>query len=170
MPLSLMTEVYPSLFVGSQDAYESSVRLQQGWSVVHACKEPYHRQALGYSTAAAPKTHPEYLIARRANRLILNLVDANDPAYIPEEAMNAGVEFIHERLLAGDKVLVHCNQGQSRSPSLAMLFLGTRTGLLPRHSFPDAVAAFRSRYPRFNPANGVYQFLQSRWDKLPGAP
>jgi hypothetical protein len=79
-----MKEIHPHLFVGSEQDYESVVSKQAGWRVVHACKEPYHRRALGYSGRAAPKTHPEYLIARRGDRLILNLVDAPDPAYIPK--------------------------------------------------------------------------------------
>lgn len=89
-----MIEVYPNLFVGNEvDA--NSILNQSGWFVVHACKEPFHRQALGYSGRAAPKTDPEYLIAKRDNRLILNLVDAADPAYIPKEIIDAAIDAIH---------------------------------------------------------------------------
>lgn len=77
-----MIEVKSNLFVGSQDD-EAAIRGQGGWFVVHACKEPYHRQALGYSGRGAPKDHPEYLIARREGRLILNLVDVDNVSYIP---------------------------------------------------------------------------------------
>lgn len=75
---SKMIERYSDLFVGNQDDYESNVKYKANWAVVHACKEPYHRLALGYSSKAAPKNHPEYLFAKRTNRLILNLVDADD--------------------------------------------------------------------------------------------
>jgi len=70
-----MIEVYLNLFVGDQSDYEINVATQEGWAVVHACKEPYHRQALGYRVRGAPKDHPEYLVARRGNRLILNIVE-----------------------------------------------------------------------------------------------
>lgn len=43
-----MIEVYPKLFVGNQQDYDLTVKTQADWRVVHACKEPYHRQALGY--------------------------------------------------------------------------------------------------------------------------
>jgi len=92
-----MIEVYPRLFIGTESDYESQVRSQTGWWVVHACKEPYHRQLLGYAGRAAPKTHPEYFFARRERRLYLNIVDADDPNYIPKE-------IIHSRLIRG-KVL-----------------------------------------------------------------
>jgi hypothetical protein len=38
-------EVFGNLFVGSQDD-EASIRGQDGWLVIHACKDPYHRQTL----------------------------------------------------------------------------------------------------------------------------
>ncbi len=158
-----MIEVHPSLFVGSQMDYESQVGTANNWAIVHACKEPYHRQALGYSGRAAAKTHPEYLVVRRDNRLILNLVDVDDPAYIPDEIMDTSVAFIHERLNAGQRVLVHCNQGLSRSPSIAMLYLGTHTERLPRNSFEQAFTTFREIYPPFSPAAGVLGFLRRRW-------
>ncbi|MDO9036420.1 MAG: phosphatase, partial [Methanoregula sp.] len=110
-----MIEIYPNLFIGNENDYETKVRQESGWCVVHACKEPYHREALGYSGRAAPKNHPEYLIARRGNRLILNLVDAPDPAYIPKEIIDAALAFISANLNAGSHVLVHCNEGCSRS-------------------------------------------------------
>jgi hypothetical protein len=161
-----MIEVHPQLFVGSESDYElSKVQFTEGWVVVHACKEPYHRQALGYSGRAAAKTHPEYLIARRGNRLILNLVDAPDPAYIPDEIMDAAVEFIHSQLAGGHRVLVHCNQGLSRSPGIAMLFLATHTDRVPRESFELAVGSFRVIYPPFSPAAGIAGWLRQRWAK-----
>ncbi|MHB8629184.1 MAG: protein-tyrosine phosphatase family protein [Aggregatilineales bacterium] len=158
-----MKEIYPNLYVGSQDDYEYSVRGQDGWAVVHACKEPYHRQALGYTGQGAPKNHPEYLIARRGNRLILNLVDANDPAYIPKQIMDAALEFLHEQLNAGSKALVHCNQGGSRAPAIGLLYLAKFTDKLPTSGFPDAENAFRSLYPLYNPAPGVRGFLVQNW-------
>ena len=37
-------EVHPGLYVGWRGAYEHAVRHLDGWYVVHAAKEPYHRQ------------------------------------------------------------------------------------------------------------------------------
>jgi hypothetical protein len=163
-----MVEIHPGLHVGSENEYESRVRPQAGWAVIHACKDPYHRQALGYTGRAAPKGHPEYLIAYRGDRLILNLVDAADPAYIPDEIMNAAVAFIHERLSIGQKVMVHCNRGMSRSPSIAMLYLAIYTERLSRTSFERDFATFREIYPPFAPAHGVVGYLRARWLSFAG--
>ena len=157
-----MIEVHTGLFVGSQDDYEFNVKLQSGWRVVHACKEPYHRQALGYSGRAAPKTHPEYLTARRGDRLILNLVDADDPSFFAPVIFDTAIEFIREGLATSRKVLVHCNQGESRGPGVAMLYLGRRTGRLPVE-YARAEVAFRVLYPSFKPSAGVRGFLQAHW-------
>jgi predicted protein tyrosine phosphatase len=158
-----MIEIYPNLFIGSEIDYETKVRHEAGWSIVQACKEPYHRQALGYSGKAAPKTHPEYLIARRGNRLILNIVDAPDPAYIPKELIDAALEFISTSLTAGDRVLVHCNEGCSRSSSIGLLYLAKFTDRLSKETFLEAEATFRSLYPPYNPKMGMRGYMIQNW-------
>ena len=163
-----MIEIYKQLYVGNQDDYEYSVKSEEGWAVVQACKEPYHRNALGYRGRAAPKTHPEYLIAKRDNRLILNMVDANDPGYIPELIVDTAIQFISEKLGEGCKVLLHCNQGMSRSPSIGLLYLVGHTDLLPKSSLKDAEQAFRKVYPLYNPALGMHGYMQMNWSKYAG--
>jgi hypothetical protein len=160
-----MIQVYPNLYVGSQEHYERSRNEFTMWLVIHACKEPYHRQALGYTGRAASKDHPEYLVAKRDNRLILNLVDAADPAYIPDEIMDTAIVEIHAALARAQRVFVHCNQGHSRSPAIAMLYLATYTDILPL-SFEEACATFTGIYPPFAPAGGTLGFLCRRWSQF----
>lgn len=157
-----MIEVFSNLYIGTVDDYEFRVKSQEGWSVVHACKEPYHRRELGYTSRAAPKDHPEYLIAKRENRLILNLVDAPDPAYISKEIIDAALEFIRKGLSEGRKVLVHCNLGESRSPSIGLLYLAIYTEKLSKE-FAIAENEFRQIYPSYNPGAGMKGFLVQNW-------
>ncbi len=154
-----MIEIHPNLFVGHQGDYEYQVKDQDGWAVVHACKEPYHRQLLGYTGRGAPKEHPEYFFAERGDRLYLNLVDAPDPAYIPKEVIDKAIAFIHEKLAEDLKVLVHCNQGESRSPGIGFLYLLRHTDTLPEISLDDALARFRQIYPPFHPGRGISGFI-----------
>lgn len=158
-----MVEVYPNLFVGNEvDGY--SMLNTAGWYIIHACKEPFHRQAVGYSGRAVPKTHPEYLIAKRDNRLILNLIDADNPAYIPKEIINEAVEAIHLNISCS-KVLVHCNQGMSRSPTIALLYLIKHTDILNSENSSSAIDKFRSLYPMYSPARGVAMFIEQNWNE-----
>ena len=132
-----MHEIVKDLFVGNENDYENTVKFQKDWAVVQACKEPYHRLALGYSGRAAPKNHPEYLIAVRGNRLILNLVDAADPAYISKEIIDSAIEFIKHHHIGEKKVFIHCNQGASRSAGIALLYLAVRQRI-PNASLEEA--------------------------------
>jgi hypothetical protein len=160
-----MIEVYPNLFVGDQQDYELDVANRDGWAIVHACKEPYHRQALGYRGRGAPKDHPEYLVARRDHRLILNIVDANDPAFFAPEMINAALDFIEEALTEGRKVLVHCNEGRSRSPAIALLYMASCLNALPTASLQAAEQEFRILYPSYAPKPGIRGYLTQHWDR-----
>jgi len=155
-------EIYPNLWIGTEQDYERSVKGISDWMVVQACKEPYHRQALGYITRGAPKGHPEYLVARREHRLILNLVDAPDPSYIPKGLIDAAIQFIHGSLSGGGKVLVHCNSGESRAPGIGLLYLVMYTDKLPKE-FLKAEKAYRLIYPRYKPGAGMEGFLIRNW-------
>jgi len=158
-----MIEVSPNLFVGHQGDYEYRVAGQESWAVVHACKEPYHRELLGYSTKGAPKGHAEYLLAVRCDRLYLNLVDADDPAFIHVELVEKAIAFIYEKLSGGKKVLVHCNQGESRGPGIAFLYLLRHTPALPKTSLADALDVFQRIYPAFHPAAGIAGYIAAHW-------
>ena len=160
-----MIEIRTNLFVGHQGDYEYQVKGQDGWAVVHACKEPYHRQLLGYTTRGAPKDHPEYFFAERGNRLYLNLVDAPNPAYIPKEIIDKVISFIHEKLSEGLKVLVHCNQGESRGPGIGFLYLLQHSDALPKTSLDDALAKFRQIYSAFYPSRGISGFIAAHWEE-----
>ena len=160
-----MIEIYKNLFIGNQDDYEGKVRTQPNWAVVHACKEPYHRQALGYSGRGAPKNHPEYLVAKRENRIILNLVDVDNPDWVSPIIIDESIRFIKSNLELDMNVLVHCNQGMSRSAGIGMLFLAAQ-GLFKGESFETAENKFRtSIYAAYNPAQGIRGYIIRNWDK-----
>jgi len=160
-----MIEVLKNMFVGDQNDYENYVKFKNDFSVVHACKEPYHRKALGYLRRGAPKNHPEYLIARRENKLILNLIDSDDPNYIPEKIIFEAVNFIEEEISHGKKVLLHCNQGESRGPGIGMICFA-RSKSIPDLSYFSARKEFKKVYPKYNPSLGISKFLELNWQKL----
>lgn len=159
-----MIEIYTNLWIGTEHDFEVNVKGKPGWSIVHACKEPYHRQLLGYTGRGAPKDHPEYLMARRGNRLYLNLVDVENPAFFDKRIIDAALEFILEELQNKQNVLVHCNLGESRSPSIGLLYLAIYTDKLPK-TFSEAEVEFKKVYPNYRPGNGIRGFLEIHWNK-----
>jgi hypothetical protein len=162
-----MIEVAPRLFVGNQIDYERHVKAKDGqpkdgWAVVHACKEPYHRDAVGYKGLGCPSDSDEYLFARRGNRLCLNMVDAPKPEFFRPAMIDEAMAFIASFMAGSEnKVLVHCNQGGSRGPSLALLYL-RRSGMMPM-SFDKAVQVFTDAYPAYQPAKGIRAYLEQHW-------
>jgi hypothetical protein len=167
-----MRGIYERLYVGDQDDFENEVRGQRGWKVVQACRDPYHREALGYKGRAAPKDHPGYLFLEKGDRLILNLLDADDSKYIPREIVDAALAFTGKWLRRGWRVLIHCNQGRSRGPAIGLLFLGTHTSIFDGLTFDEAEHRFREIYPDYDPNRGVRGFLIAHWSRYcrrPGA-
>lgn len=145
-----MIEVYENVFVGNQKDFED-IKLKDGWVFILAAKEPWHREALGYKGRKAPPGG-EYFYARRGNRLILNLVDAEDPKYIPGEIFRVALAAIDAR---GDKkVLIACNQGRSRAPGIAFAWM-KKEGLLGNECFKK----FKSIYGEFEPNRGIREYL-----------
>lgn len=126
-----MINVIENLYVGSDEDVEIFLEQHPDGAIVHAAKDPWHRNALGYTGRGAPKDHPEYLFARRDARLYLNMVDAHDPKYIPKDMFTETTDFLldyhHDQQRP---CLVHCNQGKSRSPALVMWYMHS-LNLLP---------------------------------------
>jgi len=161
-----MIEIYQNLYIGTQEDYEVAVETHETWCVVHACQSPYHCLAVTYSPlGTVPPDHPEHLVARRGNRLMLNLVDARDPADVPKEAIDAALSFIDRCLAAGRPVLVHCGFGVSRSASIGLLYLAAYTDALPTESLAAAEEVYRRIYPPYQPGRGMRGFLAAHWDE-----
>ena len=158
-----MKAIIPSLYIGSEIDYEKIVKYEQGWFTIHACKEPYHRRALGYTGRAASKEHPEYLFAYRDSCLILNLVDVDNPEYIRKEIIDEAIKTIDFNLKNGHKVLVHCNQGQSRSGVIGLLYLHA-VGVITTDCFEEAENQYLELYPWYEPANGMRMFAKNYWN------
>lgn len=156
-----MHEIAPRVWVGSQADFMTLGEDADGWAFVHACKEPHHRQALGYAGRAAPKDHPEYLMAIRNHRIMLNIVDVDDPAYIRAEIIDAALAHMRTAVLDGLSVLCHCNEGKSRGPTIGMLYLAPS---LPE-DFDEAEQVYTTLVPDYAPRNGVRQFARDNWEK-----
>lgn len=151
-----MIEIQPNLFVGNDS---DCIGLDKGWAIVHCAKEKWHRQFVGYRHRALSKDHKEYLYAIRDNEIALNMVDADKPEFFTEDMINSALTFINFYLGFGKKVLVHCNQGGSRSPSIAMLYIKDK---LPQ-DFEEAEEEFKLLYPLYNPKNGIREYVRNHW-------
>lgn len=156
-----MENVLGRLYVGGDKDYES-IKDKLDWSVLRCAKygPGGHQDTIGYRTLAAPKG-PDYLAVKKGDRMALNFIDANDPNLIPAKMVETGLQYIDQRINAGDKVLVACNSGRSRGPTTAMLYLRA-IGELPGN-FISSERIFRTLYHKYDPGIGMRTFARNRW-------
>jgi hypothetical protein len=156
-----MIKIDKNLYVGNLIDYDN-VQNDPNFYFIQACKEPCHRNAVGYTGRSVEKTHPEYLFANRPNRLILNMVDTPTGKYFDKILFDKSIEFINKHVKLNQDVLIHCNQGMSRSPSIGLLYLAM-TKKINSTTFSSAKEEFIRIYPEYNPS-GVQEFLIDNWN------
>lgn len=156
-----MREVHDRLHVASdRDCFHE----REGWSVVHACKNPCHQDAVGYYDDLDPG-HPNYLTLEEETNLYMNILDPARPLFMAE-SFHAFLDFATKRYARGDELLIHCNEGLSRSPSLALLFLAKELAKLPDGSYWSAWEAYRKLDPHTSPSRGIRTYLRENWEKF----
>jgi len=156
-----MIQVQDNLFVGA----ENDCRRGDGtWAVVHACKHPCHVAAVGYS-GSLPSGHPHYLVFESGDDLMLNIIDPPIPLFKPE-LFAAFLSFAKHKTEERRLLLIHCNQGESRAPSLALLFLAKVAHAIPDDSYASARADFEKLFPAYRPGRGIQTYLNANWQAL----
>lgn len=157
-----------SLHVGGDDAVHD-IPAGEMWAIVHAAKLPWHKAALAHSGHAAPKDHPEYLVARRdsefRSELMLNMIDVEDARFFHPDMIARALDFMSASLEAGTPTLCHCNLGQSRGPGMALLWLARNDPDYAGLSLVEGEARFVERYPNYGPRNGIRTVIAEGWPK-----
>jgi len=153
-----MIEVYPNLFVGNET--DCSLSESSKWAIVHACKIPCHQISVGYKGSLST-SHPYYLIYERANHLFLNMIDPPVPMF-PNQLFSKSLDFIVNHV-KDQPVLVHCNNGCSRAPSIVLLFLAKVAKKISNNNYAQATIDFKKLYPFYSPGRGIAIFLSEQW-------
>lgn len=130
-----MIEMYEEVYIGSDADVDEFLEMHPDGCIIHAAKEPWHRNALGYTGRAAPKTHPHYYYKTTDTRMYLNLVDSPNVEYIPREVIDPAVIQAVAWYREGKPILIHCNKGESRSRLLGFC-LRPILGQLKNHPGP----------------------------------
>jgi hypothetical protein len=156
-----MFEVYPNLFIGTES--ECCFTHSEEWAIIHACKSPCHQRAVGYR-GNLPSTHPNYLVYEVRNHLFLNMIDPPAPLFKPPLFL-ASLDFI-EKHISERKVLIHCNLGLSRAPSIALLYLAKRAKAINGESYVEAAKDFVQIFPLYKPSRGIALYLSINWSKF----
>lgn len=159
-----MIEVHERLFVGNE---ADCCRGNEHSSTIHACKHPCHVTAVGYS-GSLPSNHPNYLFLERGDDLFLNIIDPPVPLF-KIELFEAYLSFAKRATDAGKSLLIHCNQGESRAPSLALVFLAKVRGAIANDSYAAARSDFERLFQGYRPGRGIQTFLSTNWQFIADA-
>src|SRR6266516_5816458 len=156
-----MKEVAPDLYVGTSSEARYIFSQRDEWRLVNVAKT-IHLEIHGWSKPDS--TSPYYVIHEDPQWISVNWVDT--PRAELFNYQNKGVSvvkqilaFIQKSLQEGKKVLISCDQGQSRSPSIAMLYLAKVLHTIRDTTFAEAVKEFVKIYPQYQPALGISTFL-----------
>lgn len=145
------------------------------FSVLGCCKYPLHQQNARLSGASKDgylkigKSEKEYYFAERDHALYCNLIDAGSMEYIPDVIIERSLKFIADEIADGRNVLVVCNNGVSRSPSIALMYLiryGYFNGYFGRiYTFDDVLKVFRKIYPLYSPNKGMFDYTKQFFER-----
>lgn len=167
-----MKQVYDKIYVGTVE--DAKIADCLGMALLGACKEPLHRRyaklqdsdTYGYIGRAMPKDEKEYLYAERENALYCNLIDTPNVEFISDEIIDKCMEFIDNKVAKGKSVLIVCNQAESRSPSIALMWLMKEGHFDKNMSYSEVVFEFRKKYyENYNPGRGFLDYTNKFWEE-----
>ena len=151
-----------NIYIGTRA--DSLLRSDPDWAVINAAKT-VHCEIMGWGNKP-PREHPNYIVYEDGQLLSFNWVDG--PAHLfgmsGPEAFVRALDFI-DAWYDSKKILINCDQGQSRSPTVALLYAAKRLRIVPGDSFVDARRGFQILYPSYAPA-GIADFVSSHWNEI----
>lgn len=151
------------LFVGTKEEYQTAKN--KGMKIVCALNRANgfvtHQSAIGWQGRGCDKNHPHYLFRRDSDAIYLNMIDGDDPKYVSDNMINPALYFVREHLSNGDSVFIYCSLGESRSPSIALMYL-LENNMIEKSS--NTFQIFRTQYyPAYKPKNGNLFYIKRRW-------
>lgn len=145
---------------------DATLRNDDAWAVVNTAKT-VHCEIMGWGNRP-PSDHPNYVEFEDGQLLSFNWVDG--PASLFDYQRRGVERFIQaldfiDRWYPTKDILINCDQGQSRSPTLALLYLAKRLKRIPDTSFHDARMEFQMVYLAYAP-KGIAEFVSDHWDEI----
>jgi hypothetical protein len=151
------------LFVGTKEQYP--LAKQRGMKIVCALNRASgfvtHQSVVGWQGRGCNPNNPFYLFKLEDDAIYLNMIDAEDPKYVNDEMINPALDFIQRHLNNDNEVFVYCSLGESRSPSIALMYL-LENNLIEKTT--NTIDIFKgSYYQNYNPKKGNLLYIKNRW-------
>lgn len=91
----------------------------------------------------------------------MNIIDDVPENFYDEGMMNEAINYVISALKLNKKVLIHCNQGETRTPSIVLLIL-RQLGVYT-DTFESVEINFKQKYPIYNPTQGIRDYAVHHW-------
>ncbi len=152
------------LYIGTKEEYAKAHG--NGMKIVCAMNQANgfvsHRSIVGWHGKGCDPLHPNYFFKRNENAIYLNMIDAEDPKYVNDQMINPALDFIHQHITEGNEVFVYCSLGESRSPSIVLMYL-LEYKLIEKSDNP--IDYFKNNYyPKYQPKKGNLLYIKRRWE------
>lgn len=156
-----MNRISENLFIGN-DADCSTVG--SDFAIIHTCKT-CHQKGVGYRGNLS-SYHPNYLDYENDHNLFLNLLDMDQEllSKFTHPIIKSALNFIRKHITT-EKIHVHCNHGQSRSPSIGLVYLA-QNGNISSKSYINAKEEFVKIYPEYLPGKGLELYFHKNWESV----
>ncbi|MFK3978162.1 dual specificity protein phosphatase family protein [Shewanella vesiculosa] len=151
-----------NIYVGTKEEHQLAVT--KGMKIVCALNRVNgyvtHQSVVGWSGRGCNKDSPYYLFKQTDDAIYLNMIDGENPAYVSDDMINPALEFIKSALENQEEVFIYCSLGESRSPSIALMYLLENGLIAPQ----NAISEFKSRYYKsYLPKRGNLEYIKNRW-------
>lgn len=157
-----MQKVSNNIYIGK--AIEAYGLEKNAWSLL-GVTNTYHYFVHDWVRGGKYSDDPCYIIHEEPGLMSVNWVDAAARFF---DYQGKGVENFKRILDFIEKqekpVFIFCDQGISRSPSVAMVHLAKRLKVIP-DTFSEAIEAFLELYPTYAPG-GIADFLAEKWEEI----
>jgi protein tyrosine phosphatase len=146
-----------NIFIGNKD--DEKLIHKKNYIIVHACKSYFDKVDVskGFGSNKNVKEFDD--------ELYINWVDLPDSKSFDLNTFNNALSWMKEKYSENVNLFVHCNWGQSRSPTLVMVFMVKVLKVLPDNFF-DALEEFRILYPDYITPSGISSFVKENWEEL----
>lgn len=154
------------LFIGSRVDYNKLE--QEDWVFVHVTQTIHYKlMEWDWYQNEPDKSHPCFIIYENHNRLSLNWVDGSCQYFEKMGSIDIFIQILDfiDKWIDKKKVLIHCDHGESRSPTIGLLYLAKRLKMISNSSFQDAKRDFIKFYPGYSPS-GIASYVEKIWEKI----
>lgn len=154
-----MVEISEGIYIGSSKDYEYN-KNKDDMNFINACKYPYWEEY-------AKEHSNNGLYAYSGNRLICNLVDADDSKYIPSEIIEECINYIEKSVKEKKKILINCNEGKSRSATIGLIYLIKHKKISDNSDlFYKVLDKYKEIVPRYEPNLGMLSYVSDYYANI----